>query len=53
MWHGIGYNIINITNQLFFIFQSLALELQVFALSLTESIRVANFIYTLEEKQKA
>lgn len=50
MQHGIEYNIINIANQLSFIYQSIAPELRVFVLSLTKSIKAANFIRIFKKK---
>lgn len=52
MKYDIGYNIINITNELSFAYQGLAPELQVFVSPLTESIKAADFICVLEEKQE-
>lgn len=52
IYHSIGCNIINVINQLFFVYQGLVLELRVFVLLLIKSTKVANFIYTLEKKQK-
>lgn len=52
MQHGIGYNIVDIANQLSFTYQGLALKLQVFIASLTESMKVSDFIRTLKEKQE-
>lgn len=52
MRHGIGYNIIDIANQLYFAYQSLASEVQVFVSPPIESTKVADFIRALEEKQE-
>lgn len=52
MQHGIGYNIVNIVNQLSFAYQGIALELRVFVLLPTKSTKAADFICTLEEKQE-
>lgn len=50
MCHSIGYNIVNMANQLFFAYRGTAPELRVFILPPTESTRAANFIRALEEK---
>ena len=52
MQHGIGCNIVDIANQLSFAYRGLAPELRVFVSPPTESTKVADFIRTLEEKQK-
>ena len=52
MQYGIGYNIVDVANQLSFIYQSLASKLWVFVSPQTKSIKVANFICALEEKQE-
>ncbi len=52
MRHGIGCNIVNITNQLSFAYRGLASELRVFVSPPTKSTKATDFIYTLEEKQE-
>ena len=52
MRHGIGCNIVDVANQLFFAYRGIALKLRVFVSPPTESTKVADFICTLEEKQK-
>ena len=52
MQYGIGCNIIDVANQLFFAYQGLAPELWVFVSSPNKSTKAADFIRTLEEKQK-
>lgn len=52
MRHGIGCNIIDMANQLSFAYRSLAPELQVFVMPLTESTKAFDFIHALKEKQK-
>ncbi len=52
MQHRIGYNIVNIANQLFFAYRGLASELWVFVSPPTESMKAIDFIRTLEEKQE-
>lgn len=50
--HDIGYNIVNVVNQLSFGDRDLAPELRVFVSSLTESTKAADFICVFEEKQE-
>lgn len=50
--YGIGCNIVDIANQLFFAYQKLAPELRVFISPSTKSTKAADFIYTLKEKQE-
>lgn len=52
MRQSLRCNIVDITNQLFFAYQELALELRVFVSSPTKSTKASNFIQPLEEKQK-
>lgn len=52
MRHGIGCNIVIITNQLSFAYQGLALKFHVFVSPPTKSTRMVDFIYVLKEKQK-
>ena len=52
MRHGIGCNIVNVANQLFFAYQGLARELRVFVLPPTKSTKAADFIRTLKKKQE-
>ena len=52
MRHGIGYNIVNVANQLFFAYCGIAPELRVFILPPTKSTKSSDFICTLEEKQE-
>lgn len=52
MCHEIGYNIVNIANQLFFAYCDITPELRVFVLPSTEVTRASDFIRTLEEKQE-
>lgn len=52
IWHSIGYNIIDIANQLFFAYKGIVSELWVFVLPPTESKKAADFICMFEEKQK-
>ncbi len=52
MRHGIGCNIVDIANQLSFAYRGLAPELRVFVSLPTESMKAADFICTLEEKQE-
>ena len=52
MRHGIGCNIVDVANQLFFAYQGLARELRVFVSPPTESTKAVEFIRTLEEKQE-
>ena len=50
MRYGIGCNIVNVTNELFFAYQGLALEFQVFVFPLTEFLKASDFIWIFEEK---
>ena len=50
MRYGIRCNIVNIANQMFFAYQDLASELQVFVSLPTEFTKAANFICILKEK---
>lgn len=52
MWYGIGCNIINVANQLFFAYQGLAPELRVFISPPTELTKTADFVRTFEKKQE-
>lgn len=52
MWYGIAYNMIDIPNQLFFTYQGLILELQMFVSPPTKSTKTVNFICIFEKKQK-
>ena len=52
MRHGIGCNIVDVANQLFFAYQGLAPELRVFVTPPTGSTKAADFICALEEKQE-
>ena len=52
MRHGIGCNIVDVANQLSFAYRSIAPELRVFVSPPTESIRAADFIRALKEKQE-
>lgn len=52
MHYSIDYNIFNVANQLFSAYYNIAPELKIFVLQLRKLIRAANFIHTLEEKQK-
>ena len=52
MQHGIRCNIVDVANQLSFIYRGIAPELQVFVSPPNKSIMVADFIRALEEKQE-
>lgn len=52
MQYGIGCNIIDIANQLFFAYQGLTPELRVFISPLNKLRKAADFIRTFEEKQE-
>ncbi len=52
MQYGIGYNIVDVANQLSFAYQGLALKLQVFVSPPIKSAKAADFIHVLEEKQE-
>lgn len=52
MRHGIGCNIVDIANQLFFAYRGIAPKLRVFMLPSTELTKAANFIFVLEKKQE-
>lgn len=52
MQHNIRCNIFNVANQLFFAYQGIVLELQVFVSLPTELTKAIDFICTLEEKQE-
>lgn len=52
MRHKIGYNIVDVTNQLFFIYRGIAPELRVFVLPPTEITKASDFVRALEEKQE-
>lgn len=49
---SIGYNIVNVANQLSFTYHGIAPKLRVFILPPTESTKVSNFIHTLKNKQE-
>lgn len=50
MRHGIGCNIVDIANQLFFAYRSIASELRVFVLLSTKITRASDFIRVLKKK---
>lgn len=50
MRHGIGCNIFDVNNQLFFAYCNIAPELRVFVLPSTESTKAAEFIRALNKK---
>lgn len=50
MQYSIGCNIVDIANQLFFVYQGLAPEFQVFVLPPIKSTKAADFICAFEEK---
>lgn len=50
--HGLRCNIIDVANQLLFVYRGLLPELQVFINPLTNTIKVTEFIQALEEKQE-
>ena len=52
MQHRIGYNIVNVANQLSFAYRGLAPKLQVFISPPTESTKAADFVCALEKQQK-
>lgn len=52
MRHGIRCNLVDIANQLFFAYRSLALELRVFVMSLTEVTKAFDVIRALKEKEE-
>lgn len=52
MRHAIGSNIVDIANQLFFAYWSLAPELWVFVSPPTKSTKAADFICIFKEKQE-
>lgn len=52
MQHGIRCNIIDIANQLSFVYQDLGPEFQVFVSPQTESTKAADLIHALEKKQE-
>lgn len=52
MRYGIGYNIIDVANQLSFAYRGIAPELRVFVLLPIKSTRAADFICALEKKQE-
>ncbi len=52
MRHGIGYNIVDVANQLFFAYRGIAPKLRVFVSPPTESTKASDFIRALEKKQK-
>lgn len=52
MRHGIGYNIVNIANQLPFAYWGLVSELRVFVLPPTKWTKTVDFIRMLEKKQE-
>lgn len=52
MYHGIDYKIIDIINQLFFIYKSFTLEFWVFITFLTKLATVIYFIQVLKAKQE-
>lgn len=52
MRHGIRCNLVDIANQLFFAYRSLAWELRVFVMSLTEVTKAFDVIRALKEKEE-
>ena len=52
MRHGIGWNIVDVVNQLSFTYPGIVPELKVFVSPPTKSTKVLDFIRTLEEKQE-
>ena len=52
MRYGVGCNIVNVANQLFFAYRGIAPELRVFVSLPTDSTKAADFIRTLKKKQK-
>ena len=52
MRHGIRCNIVDVVNQLFFVYRGLAPELRVFVSPPTKSTNAADFIHVLKEKQE-
>ena len=52
IWHGIGCNIVDVANQLFFAYQVIAPEVCVFVSPPTDLTKAADFILTLEKKQE-
>lgn len=52
MYYEIGCNIFDISNQLLFIFQELALELKIFVLLSTQLTKVFDYIQAFKEKYK-
>lgn len=50
--YGIGYNIVNISNQLSFAYQDLAYNTRIFIFTSTTMTKASNFIKSIEEKQK-
>lgn len=52
MRHGIGCNIVDVSNQLSFAYRGIAPELRVFVSPPTEVTKASNFICALEEKQE-
>lgn len=52
IYYKIGYNAIDITNQILFAWHGIAIELKVSVTVLIELIRVANVICMLEKKEE-
>lgn len=52
IYYEIGYNILNVINQLFFTYYSIALELRLFILLPIKAINASDYIYMFEKKQK-
>lgn len=50
MRHGIGCNIVDVANQLFFAYRDIAPELRIFISPPIESTRAADFIHAFKEK---
>lgn len=50
--YRIGYNIVDIANQLFFTYQRIAFKIRVLVILSTKAIKVLDFICALEKKQK-
>lgn len=49
--YKIAYNIVNIANQLFFVYYKIISKLRVFISLLIKIIKTSNFIHFLEKKQ--
>lgn len=52
MRYGLGYIIVDIANQLSFVYRGLALELRAFITLPTNTTKTTNFILAVEEKQE-